>query len=417
MAIVKIISLIVFFLLVFYTKIDAQKNEEESFFISDIQIDKDKSESLMLEIDNLNFFKNNEYDGDVIKGYTLPGFRLIPRLIYFPNDRVKLELGASMLRYWGADKYPNYTYQEIPPWKPDDYQYGFHILPIFRVQVRPMDQLNIILGSIYGGSNHRLITPLYDPSLQLMADPENGAQLLLDSRFLSLDTWINWESFIYENDNHNEAFTVGLSSQIKLTNPNSTFSLNIPLQGVFVHRGGEIDSVDGGVYSLVNLATGLSSKYKWGNNKHISLDLMGLSFREFGQSESATEDLEKTDIDQEGWALYAKLGIKYDALQLNFGFWRSDKFMSLFGNPIFGNYSRALKGRSFDKHDTYTSSLSYEHPFGNNIHMGADIDLYYSPKLMAYDDRSIFLVKESKSFNYSFGIYIRVNPSIMLKKF
>ena len=29
---------------------------------------------LRINVDNLNFFKNNEYESEIVKGYTLPGF-------------------------------------------------------------------------------------------------------------------------------------------------------------------------------------------------------------------------------------------------------------------------------------------------------------------------------------------------------
>lgn len=41
-----------------------------------------------------------------------------------------------------------------------------------------MKSVDLILGNIYGGSNHGLIAPLYNPELNLTADPETGFQVL-----------------------------------------------------------------------------------------------------------------------------------------------------------------------------------------------------------------------------------------------
>lgn len=71
------------------------------------------------------------------------------------------------------------------------------------------DHVNIVLGNIYGASNHNLIEPLYNPELNLTCDPEAGLQLLYDSKAFDLDVWVNWQSFIFREDVHQEAFTVG----------------------------------------------------------------------------------------------------------------------------------------------------------------------------------------------------------------
>ncbi|MDD7621308.1 MAG: hypothetical protein SPJ79_07860, partial [Prevotella sp.] len=65
---------------------------------------------LRLNIDNLDFFRDNEYKGHLTKGYTLPGFRLRPTVSYQPLSRLRLDGGVYMLHYWGANKYPNLNY-------------------------------------------------------------------------------------------------------------------------------------------------------------------------------------------------------------------------------------------------------------------------------------------------------------------
>ena len=45
-------------------------------FKTDYQIDPEKRGELSVEIDNLSFFKDDEYTGSFMKGYTLPGLWL-----------------------------------------------------------------------------------------------------------------------------------------------------------------------------------------------------------------------------------------------------------------------------------------------------------------------------------------------------
>ena len=179
-------------------------------YITDYQIDYLKLKELRLDIDNLFFFKNNEYSSSVMKGYTLPGAWINPKLSYIPLPNVRFEAGAYMLWYSGAYKYPNYAYQDISKWKGGHYQNGTHLLPYFRGQIR-LGNFNFVLGNIYGGSNHRLILPLYDPELNLTADPESGFQVLYDTPGFHLDAWINWQSFIFESDTHQESFVAGVT--------------------------------------------------------------------------------------------------------------------------------------------------------------------------------------------------------------
>jgi len=49
-------------------------------FSQNPKIDSNDIKKLYLVVDNLNFFQNNEFASEKIKGYTLPGFRLNPKL-------------------------------------------------------------------------------------------------------------------------------------------------------------------------------------------------------------------------------------------------------------------------------------------------------------------------------------------------
>ena len=156
----------------------------EHVYRTDYHINPENDGALFFELDNISFFKNNEYAGSMMDGYTLPGLGVQPKLVYYPFENIKLEAGAHMLRFWGANRYPNYAYQDIAEWKGSQFQKGFHVLPFFRVQVALSEHVDVVLGSLYGGSNHHLIEPLYNPELNLSADPEAGLQLLYTSKHI-----------------------------------------------------------------------------------------------------------------------------------------------------------------------------------------------------------------------------------------
>jgi len=411
---VKYLVIILVFLTWISTEIRAQETDLNSLRTEDYRIDPENSGSLFLSIDNTSFLHNVETDGDIYEGYTLPGFRLAPRLILYPASMVKLEAGLSFLKFWGAEKYPCYAYQGISEWKAENYQYGTHFLPFFRVQIQPAKQLNIVLGNIYGGSNHDLIEPLYMPELNYNADPECGAQLLYRSKVAKVDIWVNWESFMFRNDSHQEVITFGGSAALNITPENSFFHLSLPVQFIGTHHGGELKATDEELTTLYNTTAGL--KFQFNTNrllKNISFQSMGVSYR-------CIDNPEKFHF-SDGWGLYTNLSAQIWNTKLKAAWWRSQDFINLFGNPVYQNTSTTLPefDRVFPDINVFNLGLSYEQKFGNGIHLGADIDYYYNPELTAYDlaySGYSTPAKISKSFNYTVGIYVRINPSIILKK-
>ena len=247
---------------------------------TDYHIDPEKARELSVELDNISFFKDNEYTGKFTKGYSLPGLWVQGKAVYYPLRNIKLEAGVHMLIYHGANKYPSMAYQDIAYWKGDQYQKGVHVLPYFRAQMALSDHVNIVLGNIYGASNHNLIEPLYNPELNLTCDPEAGLQLLYDSKAFDLDVWVNWQSFIFREDVHQEAFTVGISSRVKYNDPASRFHFYTPVQGLVQHRGGEIDTIfNNSVQTLMNGAIGVGGVWNTGHrifkNLNVELDATG----------------------------------------------------------------------------------------------------------------------------------------------
>ena len=103
---------------------------------NDYSIDSSRIYNMYVGLENMNFIKDNEFSGSVMKGYTLPGLWLQPSVKYYPLSNVKLELGFRALIYDGAIKYPNLAYQDIAVWKGGQYQRGAHLLPMFRAQVQ-----------------------------------------------------------------------------------------------------------------------------------------------------------------------------------------------------------------------------------------------------------------------------------------
>lgn len=388
-----------------------QAQINETVFHTDYKIDPQKKGNLYIALDNLSFFKDNEFDGPTQVGYSLPGLWLEPKLIYYPLENIKIEAGAYLLKYWGADKYPaGVYYKDLPSWNSNQYQHGFRALPFFRAQIALSEQVNLVLGDIYGGANHNLIEPLYNPEQNLTAEPEAGLQLLYDSRFLKLDAWANWESFIFRDSPHQEAFTFGISARAKINKPESRLHVYVPVQVIMQHRGGEIDTITtSSVQTWANLAGGLGVTYNvnYGILKRINLEMTAAYF-----SQQAGE---KLPFDN-GYGFYPKLTVDVYDFRFKAAYWKSDDFISLLGSPFFGAVSTSNPGMTFDKPSLFYLGAEYCRTFGKDFALGIDVDLFAQSSTTAFQpDKNP--ERKTSALSFSAGVYFRMTPSILLKKF
>ncbi len=360
----------------------------------------EKKGELAIEIDNITFFKNNEYDGHIMKGYTLPGFWINGKATYQPLENIKLEAGAHTLYYYGTKRYPAYAYRDIAEWNPDSYQSGVRLLPFFRAHIALSTHFDLILGNIYGGANHRLIEPLYNPELNLTADPETGVQLLYQSSVFEADVWVNWESFIFKNDTHQEAFTFGLSSRIKYNNPQSKVHLYTPVQLLAQHRGGEIDTIQtSSVHTLMNAAVGVGVEWNPGHRivKKVTAELNAMGYYQQAGTLWPVDD---------GKAWHASVAADLSNFRIKAGYWKGDNFISLFGIPYYGAVSTVEETRVYANPSTLYAGLEYSYTIAKGYALGVDVD-FYKPKATDFSHQTAF----------SAGVYLRINPSFLLKTY
>lgn len=375
------------------------------------RIDSASCGELRLNFDALCFFRDNEYKGCLSKGYTLPGYRLQPTVSYQPLKNLRVEVGVSMLHYWGANKYPNLNYSDISTWKGDQTQTGFHLLPFFNVQLAVSRNFNLILGNIYGGANHRLIEPLYNQENALSADPEMGVQMQWQTKPLDFDVWVNWESFIFDKDTHQEAFTFGLSTRFKANRPERRTHVYSPLQVVMQHRGGEInpDAEQRQVKTWMNAAAGVGVTIHTDNSILTRLNAEA-DVAYYRQMTGALLPFDN------GKGLYLKAEADIWRFCLRGAYWDSSKFISIFGNPLYGSVGIHNRDFQMQRNRTVCAQLSYAQELGKGFSWGVQADVFNT---LPTDD----FVVDNKVYNnnnkvsLAAGIYLRVKPSFLLKKF
>lgn len=365
---------------------------------SSYRVDSTLARTLHVEVDNLTFFRDNEYSSTLTKGYSLPGLWIQPRLAYTPHKQIDLEVGLHAALFHGANKYPNYVYHDIALWKGSQFQRGAHVLPWVRARAQ-FKHLTVVLGDIYGGQNHQLAEPLFNAETNLSQDPEAGMQLLWDRKHLHADTWLNWQSYIFEEDSHQEAFTVGASWRVMPGKTNKRLRWNIPIQMVIQHRGGEQDTTTMGVQTIANAATG------------VGLDWIPV------RSKVLTKLFAEANVlltyQQSGHLWPFDNGIAYHVtagstlwkhLSLRAGYFKAPKhFVSLYGNHFFSTLSARDNVSHMGIATTY-AHIEYSHVFARRYALGAEGEIFQST--MPHRNES----------NFSFGVYLRVNPSIIIKR-
>ncbi|HAC20649.1 MAG TPA: hypothetical protein DCF91_00960 [Porphyromonadaceae bacterium] len=384
----------------------------ETLFQTNSLIDPSNSNKLFLNVDNLSFFQNNENDGKYLSGYTLPGFRLETKLIYYPLPNVKLEGGAYFLKYWGATSYPQVSYIGIPRVNERNSS-GVHCLPYLRAQVDFMNKFSLIIGDIYGGANHRLITPLYNPDYNLTADPEAGIQFLARTDRAFLDVWANWDTFIFNDDTKQESFFFGLSGEYKFVE-NEKYTVSAPLQALFHHKGGELDTLVGNsIQTELNAATGVQVRRRLQDTKRPT-ELYANAYGLFYKVMSGQNKFPFT----QGWAFNADLGCKFGDLNVALSYWQSNKFSTLLGSSLYGNISTSTIRYGYVMGTNHMCALNadYGKSLNNFITIGGSMRNYLmfpvhsqSPEGECYNF--------PMAYNFEVGLYIRINPSFLLKQF
>jgi hypothetical protein len=338
----------------------------------------DAKENLYFRFENLNFAKNNEYNGEFVKGATYFGYLATPKLIYYPTSNFRIEAGVRLQKYSGLS---NFSETE----------------PVFSLHYQANEKLSFILGSLNQEDNHHLHEAIFEPERFFTDKGENGIQALYKSNFLRADAWINWEQFIFQDDPLQEFFTFGLTADMRLNNSDSQYSLSIPLQVLFVHRGGEIDSSDGDKQTVRNIAAGISLKKDLSGSFLKSYELEALVF-DFND-DSFTNEFGSSN----GKAIHLRAGVKTEYSDLKIGYWSGDKFNSARGSALFQSMSVFDNSYVREKRDLFTAKYRIHKSIAKGILVGGQVDAYFD-------------TNSTGDLSYATSVYVKINTDFFLKK-
>jgi len=335
----------------------------------------DSTGNFYLALENVNFFKNNEYKGDIATGYTLTGSWIRPKVVFYPDAKLRMEFGGNVLKYNGRDEY-------------------YHLLPWFNVHYQPTEKISLILGNQNSDRNHNLPEFLADPERFLTSKPEAGLQGKYISNRFSADLWIDWQQFIVNGDPFKERFAFGAVATWKIFENDNT-SLSIPLVFYGLHKGGEIDTSPGLAESYISITPGLSFKKTIADKtfKEWSLNT------NFSQSSYPKDNL-ITD-ESKGWGFYAngKIDTRFGGLAL--AYWHGHQYYAPQGGSLYQNLS-STGTTMIPDNELINLKYHYFHEIIPNTFFGFVFDYYYDTI--------------SKQAMNSEGLYLIVNFGVLTKR-
>jgi hypothetical protein len=342
--------LILFIPFIIYSqKINAQYYPES--FYQESKLDSAQENSLLFRIENSNFLKNNEYFGDFIQGYTLIGYFINPKFVYYPAANAKIEVGAHLLKYSGIDEFSK-------------------VIPTLRFHFKASKSTDIVIGTLYGSANHETIEPLFRHEYFYTENIENGLQFLFDTKIYKGDIWINWQQFIFKGDDKQEIFTLGLSNKIFLNGRDKKHSLSVPFQMIFVHQGGQINQTEKKLITLNNSAVGLNYTLNLNGNFFKST-----TFESFlaGYNDMSTEN-QFPYI--QGYGIYSAASVKASYFHLRVAHWYGDSYMSGRGHPIFSSVSTIYDGYTERERALINTRFMFEKNILKGLDVGAGFEVY-----------------------------------------
>ncbi len=324
-----------------------------------IEVEKE-SGNLTLSIKSLSFFKNNEYSNPLIEGYTLTGYFFQPELVYHPAEKVILQAGAHLLKYSGTNSYAT-------------------VRPVFSVTYKLSEISRFVMGSLPGCDRHRMFDPHFNKERVYTENTEEGVGFTLQNNNLFTDTWLSWENFIFKGDEEREIFTAGESFRYSSPILLNRLHIEIPLQILLKHYGGQISDYPEPVETYYNTAAGIRI---YGSAETEKLFQAGFESLLFHGGELSGKSL--TGI-KHGNAMWFKLFCKYSRAEMEAGYWISHNYHSPNGNFIFGSVSSfrentVVKDR---KMLTFSASLNLVPEDFLGVYFG--FDAYYDTVLKKLD--------------------------------
>jgi hypothetical protein len=317
--------------------------------------------TLSLGIQSLSFVKNNEYMNPVTEGYTMIGFFIQPVIVYSPGKKFNLALGTHISGFSGLSglEKPELVFSST-----------WNITPGSKV----------IIGTLDGSDKHRMEDPVFHTEKLYTAFNENGLRIVNDYDHVFSDVWVNWENFIRKGDTTRETFTGGISFRYISSKIGEIVSMEVPVQGIFKHYGGQISDYDGEAETYFNASAGIRLNAFPGGGR---FGKAGVEFTQFLYSELTNwGEAGVTD----GRASWIRLYYDFKFLRFCSSYWKSHDFYAPNGNPIYSSVSDYKKGIIVHDREMWNNSIFLKFTPGGYFEFLAGFETWYDTGFKKLDN-------------------------------
>lgn len=371
-------KIIIFFLLIATISVKAQVDYPT--FKSEIPVNLSDSEQLSFNLYNFNYINNSEWFGNIPLSGTLFGYELIPEIEYQISPKLIIKGGIYLQKEFGR---PHYTTVD----------------PTFSIKYRAKHS-SFILGTLEGNNNHQYIEPIYDYKLIINERLENGFQFKVDTKPYTHDFFINWRRAIHPGDNFKEEFDIGYVSKLNIIN-NKKINLALPIQMLYSHKGGQVDSLHTPLQSLVNLAIGPSITFNIDHKllKRIVFDNYYVNYKDISG--------EKLQAFKEGNAFLSHLLFDFKNIGIDLRYWNGEGYIGPRGMALFQSVSEKYPGLVEKHRELLIVSFIYDKEIFKNVN--------FDFRIIPYKD-FIEHISSGTGLEYSYEMYLKYNLKINIKK-
>ncbi|MGX5688175.1 hypothetical protein [Arcticibacter tournemirensis] len=336
-----------------------------------IRPDSLRTGELHLSIHNFNFLRNYEFFNDFQDGYTLYGAQLEPQLVYYAHPKLSVMAGIHLRKDFGGNGI-------------------YRTYPLFSIKYQSGNTA-LINGVLEGNTQHRFIEPLYDFERKITNPVEYGTQVVINKPSLFLDAFINWNNMIYKPSGEQEELFAGGSADITIRQ-NEKMKLSLPLQVLAFHQGGQIDTIDKPLKTLLNYSTGIKLKLRTGEG----------FITEFNTENYFVGFKDNSSVNQypfsDGKALFLNAGVKSRYGSLIVSYWNGNKYISSAGMPIYQSVSNkiGMEGYSENKRELLILRYAYQKELVPHFYLDFRIEPVFDLKSLGSNQmdfyHSLFLV-------------------------
>jgi hypothetical protein len=327
--------------------------------------------ALLLRIENNNYFKNNEYFGEYIEGYTLLGNDIQPSLMYYAGNRVRIKLGVHLQKYSGIEFFSQVT-------------------PVISIHTRLTRHIDLIMGALRGSIHHQVSEPLFNSEKRYSRPVENGLQFIFNFERHWADIWLDWENFIQNGDTEPEKLVFGISSKHKWIVNSENWQINTPLVFLVNHSGGQITIEEQLTQTLINASAGFEIvKHLGAKQNSIALKSDALLFHDNAKNAGLPFNTGYGN----NTGLYSQVG----KFQVSIGHFHGFNFMVPLGNGLFQSLSNYLPNVYRKNINLINLKAGYGQKLLKELMIDAMAEAYYN-----YDINHI---------DYSFGLSLLFLPN------